>query len=426
MSASTARVVTPRAGRYGKQLASHLGRRSGGAWDEASGTGHILFGDAGARADLVAEVDALVIYLTPVPDDEVATLEDVVGRHLVRFGGGDLVVDWTRADGSAGTSQRPEPVGPLTVGVDIGGTKIAAGVVDARGVILARTKRATDPEDPAGIEASVVDCVRELSADHVIAGVGVAAAGFVSSDRTRVLFAPNIAWRDHPLAERIAAEVDVPVVIENDANAAGWAEYRFGAGAGHRDMVMLTLGTGLGGAIVTDGHLVRGAFGAGAELGHLKINQGGHRCGCGHEGCWEAYVSGTALQKAARAAVVAYPDLAASLLARAGGAKVKGVHVTQAARAGDPLAVELMTRFGWWLGVGMATMTATVDPGVFVLGGGISADADLFLPAARASYRNNLSGRGFRGEPGFVVASLGNEAGIVGAADSVRDILEEK
>lgn len=308
-----------------------------------------------------------------------------------------------------------------TIGIDIGGTKIAAGVVDQAGSVLARTIRPTDPEDPVGIEASVVDCIRELRDDHQVAGVGVAAAGFISADRERVLFAPNIAWRDHPLAQRIRAQVNLPVAIENDANAAAWAEYRFGAGAGHRDMVMLTLGTGLGGAIVSDGHLIRGAFGAGAELGHVKINPGGHRCGCGHEGCWEAYVSGTALQKAARAAVVAYPDVASTLLTLAAASKIKGVHVTQAARQGDPLAVQLLQRLGWWLGYGLATMTAAVDPGIVVLGGGIASDADLFLPAARAAYLDNLSGRGFRGVPEFAVARLGNEAGIVGAADSVRN-----
>lgn len=307
----------------------------------------------------------------------------------------------------------------LTIGIDIGGTKIAAGVVDPTGTIIARTIRPTDPEDPPGIEAAVVDCVRELSADHDVSGVGVAAAGFISADRDKVLFAPNIAWRDYPLAARIREQVSLPVAIENDANAAAWAEYRFGVGAGHRDMLMLTLGTGLGGAIVSDGRLVRGAFGAGAELGHLKINPGGHRCGCGHEGCWEAYVSGTALQKAARAAVVAYPDLAANLLAAAGGSAIKGIHVTQAARRGDRLAKDLLQKLGWWLGIGLATMTAAVDPGVVVFGGGIAAEADLFLPAARESYLSSLSGRGFRGVPDFAVASLGNEAGIVGAADSV-------
>jgi len=311
----------------------------------------------------------------------------------------------------------------LTIGVDIGGTKIAAGVVDAAGAVLARTIRATDPEDPAGIEASVVACVRERQADHDVAGVGVAAAGFISPDRSRVLFAPNIAWRDHPLAERLGDALGTPVVIENDAHAAAWAEYRFGAGAGARDLVMLTLGTGLGGAIVSDGRLVRGAFGAGAELGHLKVNPSGHRCGCGHEGCWEAYVSGTALRKAARAAVVAYPDLAAPLLARAGGGRITGVHVTRAAREGDARASELLNRMGWWRGVGLASLTATVDPGLVVIGGGIASDHDLILPAARASYLNHLSGRGFRGVPEFVVATLGNEAGLVGAGDSVRDAL---
>lgn len=312
-----------------------------------------------------------------------------------------------------------------TIGIDIGGTKIAAGVVDREGHILARTIRPTDPEDPIGIENSVVECVRELRGQHPeVAGVGVAAAGFISPDRDKVLFAPNIAWRDHPLAERISSQIgDLPVVIENDANAAAWAEYRFGAGRGHRDMVMLTLGTGLGGAIVTDGRMVRGAFGAAAEMGHLKVNPGGHRCGCGHEGCWEAYVSGTALQKAARAAVVAYPDLATPLLEKAGGSKIKGAHVTLAAREGDPLSIELLRRMGTWLGRGLATVTAAVDPGVVVLGGGIAAEHELFLPAARQTYLDNLSGRGFRGVPEFEIAVMGNDAGIVGAADSVRDQL---
>lgn len=311
----------------------------------------------------------------------------------------------------------------LTVGVDIGGTKIAAGVVDAGGRILSRTVRVTDPDDPDGIEASVADAVTELRTAHEVAAVGVAAAGFISSDRQTVLFAPNIAWRDHPLAERVGGLIGLPVVVENDANAAAWAEYRFGSGAAYSDMVMLTIGTGLGGAIISDGVMLRGSFGAAAELGHLKVNLGGHRCGCGHDGCWEAYVSGTALQKAARAAVVAYPDLAGPLLARAGGAKLRGVHVTAAARDGDPLALELMNRLGFWLGVGAASMTATVDPGVFVLGGGLAAEHDLFLTSARTAYLNNLSGRGFRGVPDFVVATLGNEAGIVGAADSARESL---
>ncbi len=125
--------------------------------------------------------------------------------------------------------------------------------------------------------------------------MGLAAAGFVSADRSSVLFAPNIAWRDYPLRDRVAAllkDDGVTIVVENDANAAGWAEFRFGAGRDVEDMLLLTVGTGLGGAIVTDGKLVRGAWGVAAEIGHMRVVPGGHYCGCGHEGCWEQYASG--------------------------------------------------------------------------------------------------------------------------------------
>ena len=143
------------------------------------------------------------------------------------------------------------------IGVDIGGTKIAAGVVDEDGSILAQTRRDTSPDDAAGIDRAIADVYAELSESYEVSAMGLAAAGFVSADRSSVLFAPNIAWRDYPLRDRVAALVqdDVTIVVENDANAAGWAEFRFGAGRDVDDMLMLTVGTGLGGAIVTDGKL---------------------------------------------------------------------------------------------------------------------------------------------------------------------------
>lgn len=312
--------------------------------------------------------------------------------------------------------------GVLTVGVDIGGTKIAAGVVDAAGQVWARALRATDPHDPDQIEAAVADAVAELVCQYPsVSAVGAAAAGFVAPDRSTMLFAPNIAWRNHPLGARLAAHTGLPVVIENDANAAAWAEYRFGSGRGTQDMVMLTLGTGLGGAVVTGGALVRGAFGAAAELGHMKVVLDGHFCGCGQEGCWEAYASGTALARVAQHVAVSDPNGARAMLAVADGEPLSGAHVTAAARQGDPVATALLERFGSYLGLGIATLTAVVDPEVVVVGGGIAAAAgDLILPAARATYLRKLSGRGFRGEPRIVAAALSNDAGIVGAADSAR------
>ena len=315
-----------------------------------------------------------------------------------------------------------EQTSALTVGVDIGGTKISAGAVDASGRIWARSLRATDPRDPDQIEDAVVDAVAELAAQHPdVAAVGVAAAGFVGPDRDTMLFAPNIAWRNHPLGTRLAERIGLPVVVENDANAAAWAEYRFGNGRGTQDMVMLTLGTGLGGAVITDGRLVRGAFGAAAELGHMKVVPDGHYCGCGQEGCWEAYASGTALARLAVSTAVTDPQGARAMLAVADGEPLSGAHVTAAARQGDPLATRLLQRFGFYLGLGIATLVAVVDPEVVAVGGGIAAAAgDLILPAARDAFLSKLSGRGFRGELRIVTAALSNDAGVVGAADSAR------
>lgn len=313
----------------------------------------------------------------------------------------------------------------MRIGVDIGGTNVLAGLVDDAGRIVARVRRDTDAARPDQIEIAVASAVRELSLDHDVEAVGVAAAGFVSPDRRTLLFAPNIAWRHHPLAERIEGLIGRPVVVENDANAAAWAEYRFGRGQGADYMVMITLGTGLGGAFIADGRLIRGAFGAAAELGHMKLVPHGHYCGCGQEGCWEAYVSGTALGRLARNTAVSDPAGAARIIDQAAGGAISGVHVTAAALQGDPVAIGMLKRLGEYLGRGIATLAAVVDPDLVVVGGGLaSAAGDFFLPSAREAFTKVLSGRGHRGEPVITTAALGNYAGIVGAADLARPIAE--
>lgn len=309
------------------------------------------------------------------------------------------------------------------VGVDIGGTKIAAGVVDKDGTLLAKTRRDTDPQQPAAIEDAVVDAVAELRKEFpAIEAVGVAAAGFVDPGRRVVKFAPNIAWRDYPLRDALEPRLGRRVVVENDANAAGWAEFRFGAGREVDDMVMLTVGTGLGGALVVGGELVRGAAGAGGEIGHLRMVPSGRACGCGHDGCWETYASGTALVREARAALATDPDRAKALLVLAGGKakNVTGPHVTKAANAGDPLAIEMLAELGRWLGAGMAALSAVLDPAVFVVGGGVGAAGDLLLVPALTELEDQLFARAHRPMPRVALAKLGNDAGIVGAADLAR------
>ncbi|PJI93492.1 ROK family glucokinase [Luteimicrobium subarcticum] len=310
------------------------------------------------------------------------------------------------------------------VGVDIGGTKIAAGVVDEEGRILAKTRRSTSPDDVASIDRAIAEVYEEFSEQYAVGAVGVAAAGFVSTDRNTVLFAPNIAWRDHAIGDAVRGLVgaDVRVVVENDANAAGWAEFRFGAGRDAADMLMLTIGTGLGGAVVTDGKLVRGRWGFAAEVGHVRVVPDGHVCGCGHNGCWEQYASGSALVREARAAAVADPARAADLLRRAGGDPhaVSGPDVTAAAEAGDELARALIAELGRWIGEGAASMAAVLDPEIVVVGGGVADAGDLLFPSVNAGFLAQLSARGHRPEAPIVGATLGNDAGIVGAADLAR------
>jgi glucokinase len=313
------------------------------------------------------------------------------------------------------------------VGVDIGGTKIAAGVVDARGEIIAQTRRVTPALHPSAIADAVADAVRELSATHTFGPVGVAAAGFVDAARRSVVFAPNLAWRDEPLAEHLETRLDRKVVVENDANAAAWAEYKFGGGLDEHgnavdDVVMLTLGTGLGGGIITGGVLQRGANGAAAELGHVRAVPNGRACGCGNSGCWEQYVAGNALVRDARDLLRSGEPEGEVLLREVGGdpEAVTGPVITRLAQAGDPGCARLLADVGRWLGEAVASFVAMLDPDVVVIGGGVSSAGDLLLGPARISLAENLSGRTHRKPPPLRIARKGNDAGIIGAADLAR------
>lgn len=305
-----------------------------------------------------------------------------------------------------------------TIGVDIGGTKIAAGVVDDHGAVLARTRRDTPATDPEAIEDAVADAVAELRAEHDVTAVGVAAAGYVDATRSVVVFAPNLSWRHEPLREEVEKRVGLPVVVENDANAAAWGEFTHGGGKGSRDMVLLTVGTGLGGGIVLDGELVRGTGGMAAEVGHLRVVPDGHQCGCGRTGCWEQYGSGSALVRWARALARTEPVAAARLLELSGGdpAAVMGVHVTQAAEEGDVAAVRLVATLGRWLGEGAASLAAVLDPGLVLVGGGVSEAGDLLLEPMREAFAGALTAAMHRDLARIDAAVLGNDAGMVGVA----------
>jgi glucokinase len=313
----------------------------------------------------------------------------------------------------------------LTIGVDVGGTKIAAGVVDTEGHILERLRVPT-PATVDEIDQRIAEVVNTLAGkggdESSTVAVGVAAAGFVDEHRTTIRFAPNIPWREHPLAASLSARLNMPVVVENDANAAAWAEFTFGAGHEVSDMVLITVGTGLGGGIVLDGALVRGAYGIAAELGHVRMVPQGRPCGCGQHGCWEQYASGTALLRAARALTVDDPEAGKALLVAAGGspAALAGHMVTEVALAGDPAAIGLFAELGRWLGEGIAAVANVMDPAVVVIGGGVADAGDLLLGPAREAFGTHLSGGANRPHLDIRGARLGNDAGIIGAADLAR------
>ncbi|MDP3894720.1 ROK family protein, partial [Nocardioides sp.] len=172
----------------------------------------------------------------------------------------------------------------LACGVDVGGTKISVGVVDARGKILEEARVVSPAADSGAIEQAIATLVADLRERHEVTAVGVGAAGFVDRDRATVLFAANLAWRDEPLSVELEGRIGLPVIVENDANAAAWGEFAFGAGKDVDDLLLVTVGTGVGGGIVLDGRLHRGAFGIAAEIGHLAMVPGGVRCGCGNLG----------------------------------------------------------------------------------------------------------------------------------------------
>ena len=310
----------------------------------------------------------------------------------------------------------------LTIGVDIGGTKVAAGVVDDDGTILARTRKDTPSHDAGEVCRVVVDCIAELNADHEVRAVGIGAAGFVDAARSTVLFAPNLAWRNEPLKAMIEQLAALPVVVENDANAAAWGETRFGAGKGEQFTVTVTVGTGIGGGIVLGGQLYRGAYGVASEIGHMLVEPRGRQCGCGNFGCLEMYASGNALVREARERADRSPERAPVLLELAGGKAdaITGPQVTEAAMAGDEVAVTSFELIGTWLGCGLASLAAVLDPRVFIVGGGVSLAGELLLGPARTAFAEQLTAGSHRPKAELRLAELGNDAGLVGAADLAR------
>ncbi|QHC66474.1 ROK family glucokinase [Rathayibacter oskolensis] len=310
------------------------------------------------------------------------------------------------------------------IGIDIGGTKIAGALVDEFGGILREDRQPTPaghPELIVDVVVEMVERLREGLPAGDVAAVGVAAAGFIDASQSIVYYAPNINWRNEPFREKLSARIDLPIIIENDANAAGWAEFRYGSGRLVSDMLMLTIGTGVGGAIVINDRLLRGGFGAAAEIGHMRVVPGGLPCGCGARGCIEQYGSGRALQRFAGELADAggIGQGIADARTRNGGT-LDGRVISELITSGDLGALAALRQLGHWLGEAAASLSAVLDPQMFVIGGGVAQAGDLLLDPIRQAYLDNLPARGYHPEPEFRIAELVNDAGVVGAADLAR------
>lgn len=326
------------------------------------------------------------------------------------------------------TSSSPSPLPAAApaeaVGVDVGATKIAAVRVTADGTVSVRARCATPRRSANALVGAISDLVAQVRSRRVTA-VGVGLPGMVDARTGALAFAPGLDFARAPLRTLIADAVGLPVVTDNDANAAAWAEYRLGAGRGHDHLVLVTLGTGLGCGVVVAGRLLRGSHGFAAEASHLTVDPRGPLCECGNHGCWGVSASGTAIARLGRQAAADHPT---SLLARLIGQAPAGAGeaVTEAARSGDEQALAIMDRVGTLTGIGLAAMANLFDPSVVIVGGGPISAGELLLAPARASFARRLYSPGDRPPVPVLTARFANDAGAIGAALLAIDRLPDE
>jgi glucokinase len=299
----------------------------------------------------------------------------------------------------------------LAAGIDVGGTKCLGVVVDEHGVIVRQGRRPT-PHGQTAILHVLANLAREL-APYDSLGIGV--PGLVTRTGT-LRAAPNLVnVSELAVGPRLSERLGHPVAVDNDATCAAAAEWRHGAGRGATDMVMVTLGTGIGGGIISGNQVQRGANGFAGEIGHIVVHPDGPPCPCGRRGCWERYASGSGLGRLAQEAAAA-GGLAAVLDTVGDVGAIRGEDLQLAARDGDTEALEVIDDYGRWVALGLVNLTNILDPSIFVLGGGLAASADLYLGPIQKWFRRLLYSPDLRPHPALVFAQLGSEAGAIGAS----------
>ncbi len=312
---------------------------------------------------------------------------------------------------------------PPTLGIDLGGTKVEAALVDASGHVLQSHRHPTDAErGPDRVLDDIVDCVIEClsGASSRAAAAGIGVAGQVDPEGGIVRTAPNLEWADVPLQERLEAALDLPVAVANDVRAITWGVWQHGAGRGVDDLVVIFVGTGIGGGVVSGGTVLEGDRGVAGELGHIPILPFGRSCHCPNQGCWEAYAGGWALAERAQEAVQSHPEAGTALRERAGSVDdITGRTVHAACADGDPLAADLVEATGEYLGIGMTGVVNAFNPARVVLGGGVIEGH----PAYVDHVRRIVGERALQvatDDLKIVHSDLGGQAGVVGAATIAR------
>lgn len=311
---------------------------------------------------------------------------------------------------------------PATFGIDLGGTNLRSGVVDGTGTLVA-DQRVPTPATLEGIVEAIAASVRALSKEHDVAPcVGIGAAGMITFDGV-IRYAPNVpAFVEAPVARLVHEALDMPVALDNDANVAALAELVHGSARGHAEVLCITLGTGVGGGIITRGQVLRGAHGFAAEVGHFQVDPNGPMCACGERGHWEALASGTALGRLGRERAAAGD--APSILARAGGEvdAVTGVHVGDAAQAGEADALSVLDEYARWVALGLIGLVNILDSELVVISGGLVELGDVLLARLREFFDGHLEGARHRPRVEIIPAELGERAGIIGAGVLARDL----
>jgi glucokinase len=316
----------------------------------------------------------------------------------------------------------------LTLGVDLGATNVEMAAADSDGHIVAFYKHPTNPEQGAGgvisgVVTGVEECLSDMNREACALGIGI--AGQVDHEGV-VRFAPNLAWHNVYLKKILEERLHMPVVVVNDVRAATWGEWQHGSGKRVNDLVVLFIGTGIGGGVITGGRLLEGCTNTGGELGHMTIVTGGQKCHCSNAGCMEAYASGWAIARRAQAAVRTDPKAGQQLIAIAGKPEnITAITVKDAFRTGDPLAKRLVAETGHYLAAGAVGIVNAFNPCLLVLGGGVIEGLPGIVGMVEKGVRMHALGSAVE-NLSVVKAALGNKAGVIGAADLARNFVTER